>query len=101
MILLSELLDKKLNENTLSGKDNPTQVLVHISDLLNKYDDVTIDLSNMRSLSPSFAYEAIGKLFDEFGTQLLNRLHFVNDPLDLQSRIIDAVKRRENILKHS
>lgn len=58
------------------GIDAPSSLRQHLIRKLNNGDIVCIDLSNLKSLSPSFAYEAFGKLVDEFGAEAENRLQY-------------------------
>jgi hypothetical protein len=82
-----------------NSDDLPRKVRAEIELRLSKHPVIVIDLLNMRSLSPSFAYEVFGKLVDSLGDGVIKRLSFVNDPMDLQSRIIEALKRRHQVVK--
>lgn len=97
VILLYELL-KMEDPSVASAKGEPSKVRNEIKLALKASDKVTVDMSHLRSLSPSFAYEAFGPLVDEFGEDVQHRLQFVNDPLRLQTRIIEAMKRRQLVI---
>jgi len=93
-IILKDLLDSQDVNIDASGKDKPEKIKAHFLNLLKERDSIVIDMVSMKSLSPSFAYEAFGKLFDEFGDSIKRRLIFVNDKLKLQERIKKAIERR-------
>ena len=82
-----------------SAQGKAPQVREQIKQSLLVAEKVTVDFSNMRSLSPSFAYEAFGLLVDEFGENLQERIEFVNDNLNLSSRVLDALNRRLNVIR--
>lgn len=62
------------------------------------YQTVEIDLSSVMTLTPSFAYEAFGYLYDELRDDAVNRLSLKNDTHSLGHRITDAIKRRRMVL---
>ena len=93
-VVLKDLLDSQDIYIDASGKDKTEIIKTHFLNLLKEQDNVTIDMVSMKSLSPSFAYEAFGKLFDEFGDSIKKRLVFINDKLKLQERILKAIERR-------
>jgi len=97
-ISLYDILNKQEGREMLSGRDEPEKVREQIRAAFAKASIVKIDLGKLRSLSPSFAYEAFGKLVDEYGENLLQKLQFTNDQLDLKSRIVDALQRRRRVL---
>lgn len=100
-INLGRLLASMSEVNTLGSADLPLQVRTEIESILDSGKDCLIDLGDMRSLSPSFAYEVFGKLFDKYGDSILRRINFQNDRRDLSSRIVDAIKRRKQNIKIS
>ncbi len=62
---------------------------------------LVFDLTGVRSLSPSFAFQAFALAFDsaaEIATARA-RISFINDDRELSSRVLDALNRRENLLK--
>ena len=95
-LLLSSYLD---GSSSLSGINKPEAIRNDIASFLisDNTSEVFIDMSNLESLSPSFAYEAFGKLVDDFGIVIKERLRFVNDDLNLSRRIIDALIRRSSV----
>ncbi|XGC81061.1 STAS-like domain-containing protein [Bdellovibrio bacteriovorus] len=100
MILLYEVLDcSEQSKGQATGMDKPQAVKEMLKSALEKDAEVTLDMSNMRSLSPSFAYEAFGKLYDIFGDSINSRLKFVNDERNLQERIYSALNRRKEVLR--
>jgi hypothetical protein len=98
-IILYKLLGKSEEFPMVSGQDKPETVREKVKTALIANRTVEVDLANLRSLSPSFAYEAFGKLFDEFGEGVIERLVFTNDPRGLKSRIVNALQRRREILR--
>ena len=99
-VVLKDLLDSQDINIDASGKNRTEIIKTHLLNLLKERDKVVIDMISMKSLSPSFAYEAFGKLFDEFGDSIKKRLFFINDNLKLQERIKKAIDRR-SLLKES
>ena len=87
----------KLKPNKMN---NALKVRKEVQDYLKTCDVVKIDLSGIRSLSPSFAYKAFGQLFEDPDQldKLKNRLKFINDHLSLESRIWKAIDRRKIVL---
>lgn len=99
-ILVYDVLDSSENSNgKATGMDKPQLLKEKILNTLRTEREVTLDMANMRSLSPSFAYEAFGKLYDVFGDDIQSRLKFVNDERDLQKRIFSALDRRKEVLR--
>lgn len=98
-IQVSKLLDS--TDVVPSGKDKPDSLRAALRNALLSNQAIEVDLSGLRGLSPSFAYEAFGKLVDEFGANVLSRFLFINDQLHLEDRVRDAVSRRLEILKPS
>ena len=98
-IILYKLLNKNEEFPVASSHDKPETVREQVKSALAANGPVEVDLANMRSLSPSFAYEAFGKLYDDFGDQVAERLVFKNDPRGLHTRILNALLRRREILR--
>lgn len=94
---MAQLLSKENMEISASGIDATESVRSRILQKLEAAEILEIDLGTTRSLSPSFAYNVFGKLYDKLGDTLLSRLDFVNDSRNLKSRIIEAVERRRKI----
>ena len=63
-------------------------------------NDFTVDLSGVRSISPSFAYRCFGRLYEEKEDleKLLEKIKFKNDRHNFEKKIVDAIKRRIFIL---
>lgn len=100
MIKLYEILDcSEHSMGEVTGMDKPQEVKEKILAALASEPDVTVDMSHMRSLSPSFAYEAFGKLYDIFGDSITTKLKFINDEKNLQQRIYSALNRRKEVLR--
>jgi hypothetical protein len=83
---------------SISSKDKPDFVRSRVKEALARSQDLEIDLSKLRNLSPSFAYEAFGKLVDDFGAEVKNRFKFINDDIGLSQRILDAIERRNRVV---
>lgn len=98
-VSLDELMTSKSNVASPTGTDNPDHVRDVLANYLKTHNKVTVDLSNTKSMSPSFAYVAFGKLYDEFRDSIFDRVDFINDPLDLKKRVDQAFKRRSAVLK--
>jgi len=96
-LVLKDMINKHTSEISLSGEDNPSTIREYLSKLLQENDSVEIDMQAIKSLSPSFAYEAVGKLYGVFGEQVKNKLTFKNDVLNLKDRIIKALERYQKI----
>lgn len=96
---LYEAMVRTGDSDMASGNNHPERVFEHLRSDLQRLDVVTVDLARMRSLSPSFAYEAFGKLVDTYGKDVRSRLNFINDPLNLKSRIFAAIDRRSQVIK--
>lgn len=94
---MSQLMNKGHIEISASGIDATEHVRKKILSVLDKTETLEIDLGSIRNLSPSFAYNVFGKLFDQLGDSLLERVDFVNDVRNLKSRITEAVERRRKI----
>ena len=60
----------------------------------------TIDLSGVRAVSPSFAYQCFGRLYDKKSEleKLLDRIDIVNDNFNFKDKIIKAIRRRIMVL---
>jgi hypothetical protein len=82
-----------------SGESNPDSVYLKVNAYLKDYQRVTIDLSGTTSMSPSFAYLAFGKLYDFYGDSLMDRIRFINDPLNFVNRVKQALERRSIVIK--
>jgi hypothetical protein len=71
------------------------QIRTHIIERLRRVGFAKIDLSGIRSLSPSLAYEVFGKLVDESDLKIdKSKIQFLNDERGLSDRIWDAIDRR-------
>ena len=101
MTTIKIVLYERLNQKAgVAGTDNPASLRADILNILRSPENtVEIDFLGMRSLSPSFAYEAFGKLVDDLGETVIKRLNFNNDTLDLKQRIQDAISRRKNVIQ--
>jgi len=86
-------------DGVVTSSSSPEAVRDKIRNALKDSEQVTVDLSRMRSLSPSFAYQAFGLLVDEFGESTRTRIAFENDEKQLQTRITAAIDRRLKILE--
>lgn len=95
-LLLSSYLD---GSSSLSGINNPHVIREEIAQSIENEASaiIEIDMKGLESLSPSFAYEAFGKLVDQFGSAIKERLIFTNDELNLSRRILDAFVRRASV----
>lgn len=83
----------ELSENTLVGRDIGKKTREKIKNLLLEYDDVTIDMENNNSLSPSFLDEAIIMLVVEYGKEEFNKhIRLIN--------INTAIKNLMNSILH-
>jgi hypothetical protein len=82
--------------NSSVDEDDLIELSHLIIQKINKIDIVYVDLKNIRSLSPTFAYEAFGKLVDKI-PNVINRLRFLNDSRKLRDRILTAIQRRQKI----
>ena len=60
----------------------------------------TIDLNGVRAISPSFAYQCFGRLYDDKKDleKLINRINVLNDSHNFKDKIIDAIRRRIIVL---
>ena len=90
--LIAEFTDR-------SGAADRPRIKKYLIDILRKNHELNIDMSSIRSLSPSFAYEIFGKLIDEFRENVVEYIHFTNDERQLSDRIKAAFDRRKLILK--
>ena len=65
-----------------------------------KEKDFTIDLKKIRSISPSFAYNCFGRLYDNKGDleKLLDKIQVVNDRHNFKEKIATSIRRRIKIL---
>ncbi len=101
LVLYEILNNSKNSQGEATGMDKPELLKEKLKAALeSEVQSVeVVDLSNMRSLSPSFAYEAFGKLYDIFGESVVKRLKFTNDSRDLHKRILSALDRRREVLR--
>ena len=99
-INIYQFLNKKEILNSSISIDDLTKLRNHLIQKLQNSNVVYIDLSNLRSLSPSFAYEVFGKLADKL-EGLEDKLKYSNDKRNLKTRILNALSRRKNVLQHS
>lgn len=97
-VSMEELLTKDNKKLSVDGEDSPDEVREHILQRLNRAEVLEVDLKSMRSMSPSFAYHAFGRLYDSLGEATLKRIEFVNDLRNLKVNVLDAVRRRQKIL---
>lgn len=97
-ISLQELFEQKSKPVALNQEDFPVDVRKLIIESLNEADALELDLANVRSLSPSFAYEVFGKLVDIYGSDVESKIIFINDIANLKTRILDAIHRRSKVL---
>lgn len=72
-----------------------------IKSLLSGSDIVKVDMLGVKSLSPSFAYNAFGHLYDTFKDKTESLLEFENDESQLSDRIYKAISRRRFIFDAS
>jgi hypothetical protein len=63
----------ELSENTLIGRDVGEKTRKKIKQLIEKHQNIVIDMENKSSLSPSFVDEAIVMLVIELGKQDFSR----------------------------
>lgn len=89
------LVQRKGSAISLSAE----RVRESIRTLLHKSDVVTINMCGVKSLSPSFAYNAFGHLYDTFKDQTKNLLKFENDEYNLSDRIYKAIDRRKFVVE--
>ena len=61
---------------------------------------ITIDVEGIRAMSPSFAYECFGQLYEskEKLEQLLGNIEMKNDNLNFIEKIDKAIRRRIMVL---
>ena len=98
-ISLSDLLTKDERVCSLQEKERPEKIRKILEAYLNEFEVLEIDLSNLRSLTPSLAYIAFGHLFDIFGDRISTNLRFIEESPILSSRILDAIDRRKRVLE--
>lgn len=101
LINFKDLVDKDSNEMiNASHMDNTDTIKTRLLSYLEKYESIEIDMTDVRSVSPSFAYESFGQLYEtpEKLEKLKSRLKFLNDKLNLQSSIWKAIDRRQKVL---
>jgi hypothetical protein len=96
--MLNEIIISNCNKAT--GSEDADSVRGALKEHLSKYSCIIIDLSNTRSLSPSFAYNVFGKLYDDLKEDFDTRVRFINDNRSLKVRIDDAILRRIQVLKN-
>jgi hypothetical protein len=97
MIALNSLLrDPRVLQ--ASPDDRGDAVRTILSHLIGSHGAVQIDLSETRTLTPSFAYKAFGRLYDEFHDVLPSRLTVINDSNLVSERIFSAIERRKRIV---
>ena len=63
----------------------------------------TLDLGKIRSISPSFAYNCFGRLYDDKGDleRLLDKIQVINDKYNFKEKIANGIRRRIKILSSS
>ncbi|MEO5971305.1 MAG: STAS-like domain-containing protein [Bdellovibrionia bacterium] len=96
---MKDLVPVKNGVGNLSGEEHARDVYVRIVQALEREGQVDMDMGGIESLSPSFAYEAFGKLVDRFGPTVNNKIRFENDPLHLSIRIVQALERRKRVVE--
>lgn len=87
-----------LEEDSFTGSTANNKLKALLDESLSTHNDLVVDFLNVKSLSPSFAYEHFGKLVDKYGSHVLSKIKFVNDPLDLGKRVVDAIQRRIRVV---
>lgn len=97
------MLKKYLNqgdEGMLSSNSNIIEIKREFQKTFEESGKVLIDFSDIRSMSPSFAYECFGQIYDtkEKLEKFLASLVMVNDNRNLGDKIIKAIQRRIMVL---
>ena len=98
-VSLNHLMSFKENVASPTGQDNPDMVRDSLLNYLKTHSKVTVDLANTKSMSPSFAYVAFGKLYDVFGEAVFRKIDFINDASDLRKRVDQALQRRAAVIQ--
>ena len=98
-VSLVELMEMKNSvEIQACGEHHPEELRHKLSILLKDNERIYMDFAGLKSLSPSFAYEAFGKLVDQMGLSVANRIVARNDERQLFSRISEAFARRNRVV---
>lgn len=92
------LINKHQDISSKIGDDKANLVCLFLIEILKSSTTLIIDLKEINSISPSFSYIAFGKLVDEFGESVMERLEFTNDNLNLKKIILRSIDRRKKIL---
>ena len=96
---MKDLVPLKDNLGRFSGEQDAKGVFIQIVKVLEREGKISMDLEGVESLSPSFAYEAFGKLVDRFGPSIESKIYFENDPFRLSTRIKEAIERRKRVVE--
>ena len=99
-VFLVDLLEPKPmhdSEISLDHSHNPDAVRRSLSRLLADNANLEIDLSRLKNLSPSFAFQVFGRIYLDDDKDILAKISFKNDGRNLSSRVIAAIERAKRI----
>lgn len=96
---MKDLVPVRNEQGILTGEESAKGVYERIAETLDREGQVAVDMEGIQSLSPSFAYEAFGKLVDRFGSTVDKKIRFENDPFSLSTRVTQALDRRKRVVE--
>ena len=92
-----------LKHIVLMREEDLEKTKLSLREQFDKEKDFIIDLKEIRSISPSFAYNCFGRLYDDKGDleRLLDKIQVVNDKHNFKAKIVNGIRRRIKILSTS
>jgi hypothetical protein len=94
--LESVLIDPNVKNATPDKRGDAVRAIM--ANLMKAHGSIQLDLSATNTLTPSFAYQAFGYLYDDFRDEALSHLSFTNDRFQLGTRISNAIQRRKLVV---
>ena len=84
----------------LTREGNLERTKLSLKKQFDEEKNFTIDLKKIRSVSPSFAYNCFGRLYDNKRDleKLLDKIQVVNDKCNFKEKITNGIRRRIKIL---